>query len=377
MLRRALGRAASPKHATAASRVGPRRSGLRLLLPLVLLLAVPRSTCAATSVPADSIGVPCDSLPEFKTDPHETGSQGNQISGVVRTMLQDRRGHLWFGTQNGPIRYDGTTLICYRIRDARGHGVTVTAIAEDRAGHLWFGTDGGLTRYDGERFTRFTTSDGLPSDQVWGVFVDRSGVLWISTIAGMCRMEGDAFSPFPLPEATRRNNERGVSSPWLAWLMTQDRSGNRWFATEGSVYRYDGDSLTSISVMDSQSPTHVTSILEDRRGHFWFATQNKGLIHFDGEKFTNMTEQFELGGTEVGGLHEDRQGNIWFVVEHSGAYRYDGVSFTNYYAKQGLTSHALHFVYEDKAGRIWSGGWLGAFRLDGERFVNVTRKGPW
>ena len=49
-------------------------------------------------------------------------------------FYEDRRGHLWFGTQNGPIRYDGTTLICYRIRDARGHGLTVTSIAEDRAG---------------------------------------------------------------------------------------------------------------------------------------------------------------------------------------------------------------------------------------------------
>ena len=343
----------------------------------MLLLAVPCNARAATSVPADSIGVLCDSLPEFKSDPHERGSQGNQISGVVCTMLEDRRGHIWFGTQDGPIRYDGTTLLCYQIRDALGHEVTVKTMAEDRAGHLWFGSNGGLIRYDGERFTLFTTSDGLPGDQVGSLLVDRSGVRWIGTIAGLCRLEGGAFSPFPLPEATRRNLDRGVSSPWLAWLMTQDRSGNLWFATEGSVYKFDGDSLMSVSVMDRKSPTHVSSMLEDKRGRLWFATQNKGLIRFDGEKFTNMTRQFKLGGTEVGGLYQDRQGDIWFTIKHSGVYRYDGVSLTHYTEKQGLTCPIVYCFLEDSRGRMWCGGRLGAFRSDGEAFVNVTRKGPW
>lgn len=359
------------------SRVGPERAGLLWIGAFVLLLVVPCSARAATSQLADSIGVLCDSLPEFKSDPHEKGSEGNQISGVVCTMLEDRRGHLWFGTQDGPIRYDGTRLICYMIRDAHGRGGTVTAMAEDRAGHLWFGSNAGLIRFDGERFTWFTTSDGLPGDWVSSLMVDRSGVLWIGTIAGLCRLEGGAFSPFPLPEATRRNLDRGVSSPWLAWLMTQDRSGNLWLATEGSVYKYDGDSLTSVSVMDSRSPTHVNSVLEDERGHLWFATQNKGLLRLDGEKFTDMTGPLKLGGADVGGLYADRQGDIWFTVKHSGVYRYDGASIVHYTEKQGLTCPMIYCFMADSRGRLWCGGRLGAFRSDGEAFVNVTRKGPW
>ena len=125
----------------------PEMRACALLISVTFLLA--SDAQARTKVLADDIAVPASSLPEFKNDPHVKESQGNQISGVVRTILQDAGGSLWFGTQNGLSRYDGTALVYFDLKDELGQGITVTAIAEDRDGNIWIGSTGGLTRYDG------------------------------------------------------------------------------------------------------------------------------------------------------------------------------------------------------------------------------------
>jgi ligand-binding sensor domain-containing protein len=71
------------------------------MILVILLLLLATTAQASTTVSADRITLHATDLSEFKADPHAPGSEGNQISGVVRRMLQDRHGHLWFATLNG------------------------------------------------------------------------------------------------------------------------------------------------------------------------------------------------------------------------------------------------------------------------------------
>jgi hypothetical protein len=41
---------------------------------------------------------------------------------------------------------------------------------QDAAGFIWFGTDNGLVRYNGLEFKTFTVRDGLPDNDVFSVF---------------------------------------------------------------------------------------------------------------------------------------------------------------------------------------------------------------
>ncbi len=333
-------------------------------------------THAETTKSEASISLAAKDLPEFKTDPFVKESQGNQISGVVRRMFQDRGGNLWFATQNGVSRYDGASLTYFDIRDKFGGAVTGKSFVEDKEGNLWLGTTGGLTRYDGSYFTTFTDDDGLCDNDVWSMLVDSSGTIWIGTLGGVCKFDGTTFTPFPIPAATERDYNRGVWSPTVVWDITEDRAGNMWFVASAGVYKHDGETLQRVPVMEQDSETHVTSISEDRSGNLWFSTYDKGLIRFDGETFTNLTQQEGLSGLEVGDAYEDSSGNIWFPAEDVGLYRYDGTSVTGFSAKHGLAGRPFS-VFEDRDERLWCVGLMGAYRLDGEAFVNVTRDGPW
>lgn len=64
---------------------------------------------------------------------------------VVTAILQDSRGFLWFGTQDGLNRYDGYTSTC--TRNVPGDPGSLSAnyvrcLWEDAAGALWVGTRG-------------------------------------------------------------------------------------------------------------------------------------------------------------------------------------------------------------------------------------------
>lgn len=345
---------------------------------LLLLLPFPQggNAFAATRVAEVDITIPAAGLPEFKTDPHAREYQGNQISGVVRTILQDARGWIWFGTQNGVARHDGTSLVYFDLRDVHDQGVTVKSIVEDADGTVWFGTTGGVTRYDGESFMNYFQSDGLPSADVWSLCVDSKGTLWIGTIDGVCRFDGNTFTSFPLP-AAKPNPHRGVSSPHVVWSITEDLAGNLWFAAEDRVFQYDGRDVHTISVLDEHSPTHVYRIVADARGSIWFATSEKGLLRLDGDIFTNVTDRAGLPGIGVGDLFEDSHGNLWFTSRGLGVGRFDGTSVNWISESDGLPARDTFEIAEDATGRMWFVGFKGAYRYDGETVVNVTRDGPW
>ena len=301
-----------------------------------------------------------------------------RISQFVRRIHEDKDGNLWMGTNgDGVIRYNGDSLDYFTVTNGFA-GIAVRGIVEDGQGNVWLGTEHGLSKYTPSKsgFINYTDKDGLINNDIWCLNIDSKGILWIGTLQGVSRYDGKAFSTFVLPE-TEVDPNRGVSSSRIVHSIMEDSQGRMWFATNGGAYIYDGQSLSNLSVNDALCNNGVNDILEDRNGNFWFATHHNGVCRWDGKKFTRFGEKQGVKGTEVWSLFEDSKGNIWFPSEGYGMYRYDGENFANYYIKQGLSSHAIQCTFEDSRGTIWCGGWMGLFRFDGQRFVEVTKKGPW
>src|SRR4030065_2478804 len=114
-------------------------------------------------------------------------------------VLQDSKGFLWIGANDGLFRYEGRKykLFRYLSDDVNSIGADVVrAIIEDKDGILWMGTaGGGLNEYHSaeENFTRYINdpdnSTSISSDIVFSICEDKSGVLWIGT-------NGEGFNMF-------------------------------------------------------------------------------------------------------------------------------------------------------------------------------------
>lgn len=313
-------------------------------------------------------------------------SQEPQISEYVREVFQDRDGHYWFGTNGeGVARYDGTSLTFLGPEQGFG-GTAIRGIVQEASGAIWFATNRGVTRYESGVFRNYTTHHGLTDNSVWSIMLDSAGTIWVGTHGGVCRFDGESFSAFRLPSRkVEKPNSR--FSPRVVFAMWEDRAGGLWFGTDGEgAHRYDGETFMSYTVADGLAGNIVRCIRQDRHGQIWIGTNGGGVSRFDGTSFETFTRKDGLGNNRIYEIFEDSTGNLWFSTLGSGVSRYDGTTFTRFGVKHGLVNmHPqsdpanIHVqeIHEDRDGRLWFGCSGGLFRLDGDRFVNVTRNGPW
>lgn len=119
----------------------------------------------------------------------------------TRTITQDRRGHIWVGTEGGGIsvlqmvsgsdsvKLKKQFLHQYKEKNSISDD-RINCIYEDREGLIWIGTGNGLDRYDPVRnsFTHFSARSGLADATVAGITEDDNGFLWISHKKGIFKL---------------------------------------------------------------------------------------------------------------------------------------------------------------------------------------------
>jgi len=200
-----------------------------------------------------SNGVSFAYLPFPKPDFDARYSQGpaNRLSAYATySILKDKKGNLWFGTQaKGVCRYDGKTISWYTGKGLLGPAVL--ALFEDSKGNIWFGNNGsGLFMYDGKSLLNFTEEKGLGNTDF------------------------------------RNSGQSGPGTLARIYSINEDNSGNLWIGTvDAGVWRFDGKNLTNFTIKDGLSSNAINTIYKDKNGELWFGTDGNGVCRFNGITF--------------------------------------------------------------------------------------------
>jgi ligand-binding sensor domain-containing protein len=293
------------------------------------------------------------------------GVKDGLTNNVVLSMLQDRDGVLWLGTQGGAARYDGQNWSMLTTADGLQHN-EVLSLAQDRDGYLWFGTQDGVSRYDGREWRTFTVEDGLAANRVASILQDRDGILWFGTLNGVSRYDGREWRTFTVEDGLAAND---VAS------MLQDRDGTLWFGGRGGVSRYNPRKWSTFMTEGDLAPGAVHTMCQDRDGAIWFGTKGSGVAKLEGREWTTFTTADGLVSNYVLSITEDRGGVLWFgtgdthaSVPEGGVSRYDGVKWETYTAREGLAADLVSSVLPDREGHLWFGTLGGVSRYGGESF---------
>ncbi len=346
---------------------------------------------AAAAVSGWAQTLPID--PRFE---HLTVDDGLPDSSV-RAMVQDRLGFLWFGTQNGLVRYDGRLMTPYAPLDeatGRYNSLATIALLEDRDGDIWIGTfSTGLWRLRPHlgTFDRWgpssTVDRQLGGLQVEGLCQAPDGTVWASTsegtLAGVDPRTG-------LVQRIRRQPGAPLESAPADTVQTSvlvDTAGRLWVTSEGMgvAFRAPGSAIWHHFRHDPEDRTSlpsdiVTEVHEDDRRRIWFTTR-VGLARFhpDTQGFTRYVPR--PGDREsmlnyLVKIDHDQTGRLWLGAA-SGMYSFDpNLSVFQYYghdptrAGSVLRGPVLSMLC-DTAGIVWGGTWhAGLNKLDpnGNRF---------
>ena len=299
----------------------------------------------------------------------------------VYSLVQDQRGFLWVGTQDGLCRYDGVGFRTFRT-DARRPGSLasnfVLSLCLDRAGQVWVGTGGGLSCYS-PRTGQFRTyraepgdSSGLTSNFIRVVYCDRQGRVWVGSEDGLHQI-----SPAARRFAVFRHASGPGSGVRLNSVRTiaQDRAGTLWVGTgEGLVSRLD--TVRNLLLPDPRltAAGAVSSLCADRTGGLWVGTE-MGVLRYlppGGGTTRVFAPGPRPGSLPAGGVRsllEDQQGTLW-VGTNEGLCRYEPATgtFTQtmYQPRNSLSlpENTVQALLQDRSGLLWVGTEAGLSHAD-------------
>ncbi len=365
-------------------------------LPYRYLQRFSLSLLLLTGICGGPILLPAQSVAyDFSVLTMPQGQNGNN----VQQVFQDEVGYLWFASQGGLHRYDGSYFETFLPEPGNPRAISidyVECIIQDRKGYLWLGTyGGGLNRFDPqtELFTAYRhqadNPQSLTSDSIFCLTEAPDGAIWVGTTRGLNRFDPATgqvkrYQHDPKdPHSLRLNyvqdiyfDQRGsmwvgCGFPWLGINLTQKGGLHRYLPEKDHFVRYLHDPDDPHSISDND----VWQILEDSKGNFWVATDSLGLNRFDHE--TGRFEHFPLSSAATAGLStpdpmrrdvpyarlrrifEDQQGRLWLLTHRGGINVWDPNTqeLTTYrFGDQGdyRLSHQFHWnITQLKDGSIW------------------------
>ncbi|MEW6367675.1 MAG: two-component regulator propeller domain-containing protein [Acidobacteriota bacterium] len=211
-----------------------------------------------------------------------TSRDGLPVDEIFR-LHEDPTGDIWIGTI-GPT---AGNLSCWHRESGKlqryVEGVppeAPTAFREDRAGNLWIGFYlRGLARRRGERFDRFTEKEGAPAGFIFDLFLDSQGRMWVASHrGGVARIDEPGAQH---PSFTRYTTREGLSSNDVR-CITEDRYGRIYVGTGRGVDRLDPRTgrIRHYTTADGLASSEQQVAYRDRNGVLWFGTM-AGLSRLD------------------------------------------------------------------------------------------------
>jgi PAS domain S-box-containing protein len=343
---------------------------------------------------------PAKSLAQFncRNWTHQDGFPANGINAI----LQSGDGYLWFGTQKGLVRFDGSAFTVFAlpanpqfrrqsisslapapdgglwfgiINSAFGHldgrnqftpaapdpwvnpTMNVIALLETRRGELWVGADNGVAKFETGK-----TSAAFVSDQAGSITAlceGPGGRVWLGTSErGLFYCDGNQLTPFP------DDSLKGSSIRALA----VDAAGQIWVGTTAGLRCFTADFKPK---KVPAAYTEVKALLVDRWGVVWVGTTGTGLSRYQYGQFTSLRTKEGLVGDHVTALWEDREGSLW-VGTREGLSQLTDVKLPIVSAAEGLLGGLVHGVAKASAGGLWAATSTGLSHVNGRQVNNLS-----
>lgn len=311
---------------------------------------------------------------------------------VIYTIMQDNKGYLWFGTQDGISRFDGIQFLNYSTPSGLVQNIS-RVIMQDSRGFIWIGTDGGLSIFFNNSFFNYTTANGLPANGVRAFWEDaEEQTVWIGTMGGglaryhnhPMRIEKIDLGPFNnttiFDISANKNNELFLATNEGVLIWKEGSPPRQLTTADGLISNevrslyfdakdrlWIGTNAVGVNVMSSDFQIsylgaddgvdlrRITSISTDSEGAIWITSDGDGVIQLINGVQQRLTQANGLQHVSVQSLLQDNEGNYWFGTYGGGAYKLSFPHITHYNITHGLSGNNITALEKAPDGRLWIG----------------------
>jgi ligand-binding sensor domain-containing protein len=305
----------------------------------------------------------------------------NTASGLshnkVNCILQDKRGFIWIGTDDGLNRFDGNNFLVFRHQAGAETGISgniINDLHEDKNGLLWIATaDGGLSRYDyrlqpDKQFKQYKNhandKSSIPANIINKIAEDGNGYLWIATSGKRVIRFNKQTEKFDEPVST------GTSTILSLCL---DNNNTLWVGRQGGGLlklntinlKYQEDERYS-NLYGNLPHAVITSLFMDSEKRMWFGSWDRVVYKYNpSQGLEKIFKPSNSAGSfitdEIDDITEDNDGRLWMAGRYAGLHVYDKKQdyFYNYRFNASLqgtmADDKTNCVFIDKSNNLWVG----------------------
>ncbi len=207
----------------------------------------------------------------------------------------------------------------------------VTSILQDKKGFIWIGTNSGLNRYDGYTTEVYYNNTGGNKsayfNRISGLCLANNNSLWISTEAGLTLFDPSVMA-FQKIQIANKADEALLSEPILKLLVVRDKIYTV-SAKKINVYEVGKNNvLTRVPFNVSSLTWPIFDIKKDNKNRVW-VTHAGGISLFGrGNTGRSMVLAPSLGIATA--LHTDDNGDLYISMEQ-GLYKLGADAIQNLY----------------------------------------------
>jgi signal transduction histidine kinase/CheY-like chemotaxis protein/sugar lactone lactonase YvrE len=332
-------------------------------LYFVLLIFVPFAAANAQSV-------------RFRHITNQEGLSQNTVTALV----QDQRGFLWIGTQDGLNRYDGSQFLIFKKQQddtASLHSNWILSLAVDSRNRIWVGMSGGGLQMLAPGANGFTTvlratTGAETSASIPALFADQEGTVWASSTEGLLfKITGDGkeqlLQPRLVPQKGVIVSMTGFGRTYIAAAL---RMGGLVFIERSSGLIKTADEV--LSLRDELPFSRCLSVFSDDSTQVYVGTDGEGVwkLNRKGDMQRIVLPDEKTGRIPpVRNINRDKERRIWLGSDGFGAYRLDetkqtidqfGAYFTDDYS---LSDNSIYSSLLDRQGVFWIGTFLGGLNV--------------
>lgn len=314
---------------------------------------------------------------------------------TVEAMIQDSKGYIWFGTNDGLNRYNGYEFKVYKDNKNSKNSLVsdyIVDIKEDNEENIWVGTPSGVSKINSkdDSITNYTTekdTGNLSNGNVCEILVTRDGNILVATDDGLnlYDKENDKFN--------RILHKDGIITSQSIYSLAEDYNGDIWIGTESGLNKVNVKSkkIEKIYASDKENSISGNSICKiycDNDGYLWIGTYDEGLnkINIESNEITvykNIEkDKTSLSGNDVRNVLQDSNGTIW-VCTNGGLSKYieSKDRFDNYtnksYDGYSILDNSTFSIIEDKNGLIMVGTYKGVSIFDPNNKIEYYKNDPF
>lgn len=307
-----------------------------------------------------------DSDPFFKIYGTENGLSNKKVNAI----LEDSRGFIWIGTEDGLNRYDGRYFTVYRSEPHLNTGISgniITDLLEDKDGIIWIATaDGGITKYDyrlteKKQFKQYKHSDrnkaSIPENTINKMVDDQHGNLWLATSGHYVVRFNKKTNQFstPVKKGTRGILCLAIDAEDILWV---GRAGGGILKINTKTLSYESDSRYD-DLYKKLPHVSVTAIYKDKANTIWYGSWDKNIYHYNSKTGIEVAYTNKWAD-EIVSFSEDKN-TLWMASKNKGLRLYNKktkniTALRSNPLKEGtIASDHTNVVYVDKKGIVWVG----------------------